>query len=121
MNCHIRSHSSSGRLGSSLGTAWRNLILKVTSSERLAKSPRRKVLETVAGKLLCLFGLIAVATAFALLIITNLAVAVIRSWWGGVEPVASREEPTPDYLGADLYIGDYDSNGHYIGDCKSSD
>lgn len=82
MNCHIRSHSFSGRLGSSLGTAWRNLILKVTSSERLAKSPRRKVLETVAGKLLCLFGLIAVATAFALLIITNLAVAVIRSWWG---------------------------------------
>lgn len=29
--------------------------------------------------------------------------------------------PWPDYLGADLYIGDFDDNGHYIGDCKSSD
>lgn len=30
-------------------------------------------------------------------------------------------DPGPDYLGADLYIGDFDDCGHYIGDCKSSD
>lgn len=30
------------------------------------------------------------------------------------------ENPGPDYLGADLYIGDFDDNGHYIGDSKSS-
>ena len=30
------------------------------------------------------------------------------------------ENPGPDYMGADLYIGDFDDNGHYIGDCKSS-
>ena len=30
------------------------------------------------------------------------------------------EVPGPDYLGADLHIGDFDDNGHYIGDSKSS-
>lgn len=33
---------------------------------------------------------------------------------------STRENPGPDYLGADLYIGDFDDNGHYIGDSKSS-
>jgi hypothetical protein len=31
-----------------------------------------------------------------------------------------REDPGPDYLGADLYIGDFDDKGHYIGGSKSS-
>ena len=29
-------------------------------------------------------------------------------------------DPGPDYLGADLYIGDFDDRGHYIGGSKSS-
>ncbi|UZD97647.1 DUF3742 family protein [Pseudomonas corrugata] len=29
-------------------------------------------------------------------------------------------ETGPDYLGADLYMSDFDDNGHYIGDSKSS-
>lgn len=113
--------SFSGRLGSSLGSAWRNLVSKLYGSRRLAQSPRRQLLLTAASKLLCLLGLAAVALAFALQIITNLAVALLRSWWENDEPVASRDESVPDSLGADLYIGDYDSNGHYIGDFKSPD
>lgn len=120
MTSQFRS-SFSGRLGSGLGTAWRNLVSKLFGSRRLTQSPRRQLLVTAASRLLCLFGLAAVAVAFALLIITNLTVALLRSWWENTAPPETREDTAPDYLGADFYIGDYDSNGHYIGDCKSSD
>ncbi|WP_433884421.1 hypothetical protein [Pseudomonas vranovensis] len=113
--------SLSGRLGSSLGKVWRNLVSKLSGSRRLTQRPRRQLLVTVASKLLCLFGLAAIALAFALLIITNLTVALLHSWWENTGPPESGEDAAPDYLGADFYIGDYDSNGHYIGDCKSPD
>ncbi|UFH29266.1 hypothetical protein [Pseudomonas sp. CIP-10] len=113
--------SFSGHLGSCLGKAWRNLVSKLSGSRSLTQSPRRQFFVTAVSKLLCVFGLAAVALAFALLIITNLTVALLRSWWENDEPVASRDESVPDSLGADLYIGDYDSNGHYIGDFKSPD
>lgn len=31
------------------------------------------------------------------------------------------DNPGPDYLGANSYLGNYDDNGHYIGHFKSSD
>lgn len=117
----IYSHSFAGGMGFSLGTAWRNLISKGLGAQSSTHCPRRHFLVTAGGKLLCLFGLTAVALAFSLLIITHLAVALVRSWWESDESEASQEDSAPDYLGADLYIGDYDSNGHYIGDCKSPD
>ena len=48
--------------------------------------------------------------------------AVITLLWLRAFIGADHEEknPGPDYLGADLYIGDFDDNGHYIGDSKSS-
>ncbi|MDH0708830.1 hypothetical protein N5D53_20145 [Pseudomonas sp. GD03862] len=121
MSSKIRPHSVPGRMGSSLGTAWRNLASKLVSSQSSTQRPHRQLWVTAAVRLLCLIGLAAVALAFALLIITNLVVALVRCWWENAEPAASREDSAPDYLGADLYIGDYDSNGNYIGDCKSSD
>lgn len=113
--------SFSGRLGSCLGRAWRNLVSKLSGSSSLTQSPRRQLLLTAARKLLCLFGLVAVALAFVLLVITHLIVALLRRWWENTGSPESGEETAPDYLGADFYIGDYDSNGHYIGDCKSPD
>ncbi|WP_431033419.1 DUF3742 family protein [Pseudomonas yamanorum] len=49
--------------------------------------------------------------------------AVLTFLWLRVFIGSDQQEvdPGPDYLGADLYIGDFDDNGHYIGDCKSSD
>lgn len=117
----IRIHSFAGRMGFSLGTAWRNLVTQIVGSHSSSQRPRRHFLVMASGKLLCLLGLAAVAFAFSLLIITNLVVALIRSWWESAEPMGNREESVPDALGADLYIGDYDSNGHYIGDFKSPD
>ncbi|WP_146232435.1 MULTISPECIES: hypothetical protein [unclassified Pseudomonas] len=121
MSSKIRPHSVPGRMGSRLGTAWRSLASKLVSSQSSTLIPRRQLWVTAAVKLLCLVGLAGLALAFALLIITSLAVALVRSWWEYAEPVASREESVPDSLGADLYIGDYDSNGHYIGEFKSPD
>uniref|UniRef100_UPI003C7DEF2D DUF3742 family protein n=1 Tax=Pseudomonas veronii TaxID=76761 RepID=UPI003C7DEF2D len=48
--------------------------------------------------------------------------AVITLLWLRAFIGADHEEKNPgsDYLGADLYIGDFDDNGHYIGDSKSS-
>lgn len=121
MNTIIRPHSVPGLIGSRLGTAWRNLASKLVSSQSSIQRPHRQLWVTAAVRLLCLIGLAAVALAFALLIIISLAVALVRCWWENAEPAESREDSAPDYLGADLYIGDYDSNGHYIGDFKSPD
>ncbi|UVL87153.1 hypothetical protein [Pseudomonas sichuanensis] len=121
MRSQVRPHSFSGRMGSSLGAAWRNLASKLVSYQSPAQAPCRKFLVMAASMSLCVFGLVAVALSFILLIVTSLAFALVRSWWESAEPVASREESVPDSLGADLYIGDYDSNGHYIGDFKSPD
>lgn len=120
MNRQIRPNFS-GRMGSNLGTAWRNFVSKLVNSQNLTQIPPRQLWVTAAGKLLCLLGLAAVAFAFALLIVTNLAVALVRSRLENTEALSNGEDSSPDYLGADLYIGDYDSNGHYIGDCKSPD
>ncbi|WP_264312456.1 hypothetical protein [Pseudomonas putida] len=117
----VRRYSFSGRMGFGIGKVWRNLISKMVSSQSSSQRPRRHFLVMAGGKLLCLLGLAAVALTFSLLIITNLVVALIRSWWETAEPMANREESVPDALGADFYIGDYDSNGHYIGDFKSPD
>ncbi|MDH0645247.1 hypothetical protein N5D48_00475 [Pseudomonas sp. GD03858] len=117
----VRSYSFSGRIGFALGKVWRNLISKIVSSQSSSQRPRSHFLVMAGGKLLCLFGLAAVALTFSLLIITNFVVVLIRSWWESAEPMANREKSVPDALGADLYIGDYDSNGHYIGDFKSPD
>ncbi|BAW24100.1 hypothetical protein LE197_05850 [Pseudomonas sp. PS1(2021)] len=117
----VPSHSFSGRLGFGLGKVWRILISKIVSSQSSPQRPRSHFLVMAGGKLLCLLGLAAVALTFSLLIITNLVVTLIRSWWDTAERIANREESVPDALGADLYIGDYDSNGHYIGDFKSPD
>lgn len=48
--------------------------------------------------------------------------AVITLLWLRAFIGADHQEKNPgsDYLGADLYIGDFDDNGHYIGDSKSS-
>jgi len=117
MNSKIRPNSFSGRMGSRLGATWRDLTSKLVRTQGLP----RHIWVAAAGNLLCLLGLAAVALAFTLLVIANLAVVLVRSRWENTEPVASREDSAPDYLGADLYIGDYDSNGHYIGDSKSPD
>ncbi len=70
---------------------------------------------------LALIGGLFFASVWLVTVIVML-LAVITLLWFRSSIGADREEknPGPDYLGADLYIGDFDDNGHYIGDSKSS-
>lgn len=71
---------------------------------------------------LCLFSVLAVLSLFiGFAIITGIAVMVYLLVRDRINFSQSSNTPGPDYMGADLYLGDYDDNGHYIGDCKSSD
>ncbi len=71
-------------------------------------------------KLALIGGLLFVSVWLVTFIVMMLA--VITLLWFRTFIGADREDknPGPDYLGADLYIGDFDDNGHYIGDSKSS-
>ena len=84
-----------------------------------------------AGKLLvrgsfliAKLALIGVLLFFSAWLVTFIVMmlAVITLLWFRVFVGSDHQEenPGPDYLGADLYIGDFDDNGHYIGDSKSS-
>ncbi|MBJ2303811.1 MULTISPECIES: DUF3742 family protein [unclassified Pseudomonas] len=72
------------------------------------------------AKLTLIGGLLFVSAWLVTFIVMMLA--VITLLWLRAFIGADHEEknPGPDYLGADLYIGDFDDNGHYIGDSKSS-
>jgi len=72
------------------------------------------------AKLALIGGLLFVSVWMVTFIVMMLAVTTLL--WLRVFVGADQQEknPGPDYLGADLYIGDFDDNGHYIGDSKSS-
>lgn len=55
--------------------------------------------------------------AFILTMLAVTALLLIRAFIGLDK---DEGDPGPDYLGADLYIGDFDDRGHYIGGAKSS-
>ncbi|WP_138947822.1 hypothetical protein [Pseudomonas syringae] len=71
-------------------------------------------------ELLVLVALVSVSFWF-LSVAIMAGVLLIMGWIGSLAEISEGEvDPGPDYLGADLYLGDYDDNGHYIGGCKSS-
>ena len=72
------------------------------------------------AKLALIAGLLFVGAWMVTFIVMMLAVTTLL--WLKVLIGADQQDknPGPDYLGADLYIGDFDDNGHYIGDSKSS-
>lgn len=70
------------------------------------------------AKLALIGGLLLVSVWLVTFFVMMLA--VITLIWAFVGSDHQEESPGPDYLGADLYIGDFDDNGHYIGDSKSS-
>ena len=53
-------------------------------------------------------------------VVAMLAVIALLQLRAMIGADVEEEDPGPDYLGADLYIGDFDDRGHYIGGSKSS-
>lgn len=72
------------------------------------------------AKLVLLGALFFVSVWLVTFIVMLLAVVALLRFRACIGSDHQEENPGPDYLGADLYIGDFDDNGHYIGDCKSS-
>lgn len=68
----------------------------------------------------CIILLVLINT-WLLALALMIAGALIASWFNlSSEALTQHNDPGPDHLGADFYLGDYDDNGHYIGHCKSS-
>lgn len=72
------------------------------------------------AKLALIGGLLFVSAWLVTFIVMILAVITLLWLRAFIGADHEEKDPGPDYLGADLYIGDFDDNGHYIGDSKSS-
>lgn len=71
-------------------------------------------------KLALILGLLFIGFWLVASVVTMIAVIGLLFSKAAVDADLKEAETRPDYLGADLYIGDFDDNGHYIGDSKSS-
>ena len=96
---------------------------RVVERAETAGMPAGKLLvrgSFLIAKLALIGGLLFVSVWMVTFIVMMLTVTTLL--WLRVFIGADQQEknPGPDYLGADLYIGDFDENGHYIGDSKSS-
>ena len=72
------------------------------------------------AKLTLIGGLLFVSAWLVTFIVMMLAVITLLWLRAFIGADQQEKNPGPDYLGADLYIGDFDDNGHYVGDSKSS-
>jgi len=72
------------------------------------------------AKLALIGGLLFVSAWLVTFIVMMLAVITLLWLRAFIGADQQEKNPGPDYLGADLYIGDFDDNWHYVGDSKSS-
>ena len=121
-----RAHRWAYTCGMSIKRGYRNLKAfesRVAERAVTAGLPAGKLLvrgSFLIAKLALIGGLLFVSVwmvTFTVMVLAVTTLLWLRTFIG-----ADREDknPGPDYLGADLYIGDFDDNGHYIGDSKSS-
>jgi hypothetical protein len=121
-----RAHRWAYACGMSVMRGYRKLKTfesRVVERAVMAGMPAGKLLvrgSFLIAKLALIGGLLIVSAWMVTFIVMMLAVTTLL--WLRVFIGADQQEknPGPDYLGADLYIGDFDDNGHYIGDSKSS-
>ena len=121
-----RAHRWACACGMSIKRGYRNLKAfesRVAERAVTAGLPAGKLLvrgSFLIAKLAMIGGLLFVSVWMVTFIVMVLAVTTLL--WLRVFIGADQQEknPGPDYLGADLYIGEFDDNGHYIGDSKSS-
>ncbi|WP_460096700.1 DUF3742 family protein [Pseudomonas sp. S3_C01] len=71
-------------------------------------------------KLAFILGLLFIGFWLVASVVTMIAVIGLLLSKAAIDGDLKEAETGADYLGADLYIGDFDDNGHYIGDSKSS-
>lgn len=121
-----RAHRWAYACGMSIKRGYLKLIAfesRVAERAVTAGMPAGKLLvrgSFLTAKLALVGGLLFVSVWLVTFIVMTLAVITLLWFRGFIGSDNQEENPGPDYLGADLYIGDFDDNGHYIGDSKSS-
>ena len=121
-----RSHRWAYACGMSVKRGYRKMkAFESRLAERAVTSgmPAGKLLvrgSFLIAKLALIGGLLFVSVWLVTFLVMMLSVIKLLWFRAFVGSDHQEENPGPDYLGADLYIGDFDDNGHYIGDSKSS-
>ena len=121
-----RAHGWAYACGMSVKRGYRKLkAFESRLAERavMAGMPAGKLLvrgSFLIAKLALIGGLLFVSVWLVTFLVMMLSVIKLLWFRAFVGSDHQEENPGPDYLGADLYIGDFDDNGHYIGDSKSS-
>ncbi|MEX5550585.1 MULTISPECIES: DUF3742 family protein [Pseudomonas] len=73
------------------------------------------------AKLAMIGGLLFIGFWLVASVVVVIAVIALLQSKAVIETDLEDDNPGPDYLGANSYLGNYDDNGHYIGHFKSSD
>ncbi|WP_064594914.1 DUF3742 family protein [Pseudomonas sp. DR 5-09] len=71
-------------------------------------------------KLALILGLLFIGFWLVASVVTMIAVVGLLVSKGAIDADHEGNDPGPDFLGANSYLGNYDDNGHYIGHSKSS-
>ncbi|MGY2147273.1 DUF3742 family protein [Pseudomonas azotoformans] len=75
----------------------------------------------LTAKLALVGGLLFIGFWLVASVVVMIAVIAFLQSKAVVDTDLEGDNPGPDYLGANSYLGNYDDNGHYIGHFKSSD
>lgn len=73
------------------------------------------------AKLALLGGLLFIGFWLVASVVVMIAVIAFLQSKAVIDTDLEGDNPGPDYLGANSYLGNYDDNGHYIGHFRSSD
>jgi len=71
-------------------------------------------------KLALILGLLFIGFWLVASVVTMIAVVGLLVSKAVIDAKLEGNDPGPDFLGANSYLGNYDDNGHYIGHSKSS-
>lgn len=71
-------------------------------------------------KLALILGLVFIGFWLVASVVTMVAVIGLLLSKAAIDADLEGNDPGPDFLGANSYLGNYDDNGHYIGHSKSS-
>ncbi|MEX5536981.1 DUF3742 domain-containing protein [Pseudomonas syringae] len=89
-----------------------------------AEMPAGKLLirgSFLTAKLALVGGLLSIGFWLIASVVVMIAVIALLRSKAVIDTDLEEDNPGPDYLGANSYLGNYDDNGHYIGYFKSTD
>lgn len=122
-----RGHRWAYTCGMSIKRGYRKLKAfesRVAERAVTAGMPAGKLLvcgSFLIAKLAMIGGLLFIGFWLVASVVLVIAVIALLQSKAVIDTDFEEDNPGPDYLGANSYLGNYDDNGHYIGHFKSSD